>query len=218
MWVWRERTSFFSWTCFAAWGALVPQPGIRSVPTAVEAWSLNHWTAKEVPRLLFLISEKFEIIINLGRHVKNGLWSLWNIPGYLLTRVNFQFGVPPKYWSLKFLVKYIGEIVLSWKFIITICMWIASKSSKVKKQTNKKTPTCLISISKIYMNRESFSPLLYLLRSYSSSVQIHGGKHKVKICTQMIQILTQKVLLTLFCWLLPPTIKMYHTDCKEEQM
>jgi len=136
-----EGTYFlFFMDMLCSMGALLPQPGIRSVPTAVEAWNLNHWTAKEVPRLLFLISEKFEIIINLGRHVKNGLWSLWNIPGYLLTRVNFQFGVPPKYWSLKFLVKYIGEIVLSWKFIITICMWIASKSSKVKKKQNKKTP------------------------------------------------------------------------------
>ena len=72
-----EGTYFlFFMDMLCSMGALLPQPGIRSVPTAVEAWNLNHWTAKEVPRLLFLISEKFEIIINLGRHVKNGLWSL----------------------------------------------------------------------------------------------------------------------------------------------
>ena len=28
---------------------LVPQPGIESMPPAVEAWSPNHWTAREVP-------------------------------------------------------------------------------------------------------------------------------------------------------------------------
>ena len=28
---------------------LVPQPGIEPVPPAVEARSLNHWTAREVP-------------------------------------------------------------------------------------------------------------------------------------------------------------------------
>ena len=28
---------------------LVPQPGIEPMPPAVEAWSLNHWTAREVP-------------------------------------------------------------------------------------------------------------------------------------------------------------------------
>ena len=38
--------------CFyghAACGILVPQPGIESVAPAVEAWSPNHWTAREVP-------------------------------------------------------------------------------------------------------------------------------------------------------------------------
>ena len=32
-------------------GILVPQPGVELVPPAVEARSLNHWTAREVPRL-----------------------------------------------------------------------------------------------------------------------------------------------------------------------
>ena len=27
---------------------LVPRPGIEPVPPAVEGWSLNHWTAREV--------------------------------------------------------------------------------------------------------------------------------------------------------------------------
>ena len=38
----------------AACRILVPQPGIEPVPPAVEARSLNHWTAREVPIGLFL--------------------------------------------------------------------------------------------------------------------------------------------------------------------
>ena len=32
-------------------GILVLQPGIKPVPPALEAWSVNHWTARKVPRL-----------------------------------------------------------------------------------------------------------------------------------------------------------------------
>ena len=31
-----------------ACGILVPQPGIEPVFPAVEAWSLNHWTVREI--------------------------------------------------------------------------------------------------------------------------------------------------------------------------
>ena len=50
----------YSRPCRAACGILVPRPGIEPVPPAVEAWSLNHWTAREVPEFLMfqsLISE-----------------------------------------------------------------------------------------------------------------------------------------------------------------
>ena len=30
-------------------GILVPKPGINLVPAALEAYSLNHWTIREVP-------------------------------------------------------------------------------------------------------------------------------------------------------------------------
>jgi len=29
---------------------LVPQPGIEPLLPALEVWSLNHWTAREVPK------------------------------------------------------------------------------------------------------------------------------------------------------------------------
>ena len=38
----------FFWLCPRACGILVPGPGIEPSPPAVEAWSLNHWTTREV--------------------------------------------------------------------------------------------------------------------------------------------------------------------------
>ena len=40
---------FFFWLHCTACGILVPRPGIEPAPPALEAWSLNHWTAREVP-------------------------------------------------------------------------------------------------------------------------------------------------------------------------
>ena len=42
---------FFFWPHHTACGTLVPRPGIEPVPPAVEAWSLNHWTPREVPKV-----------------------------------------------------------------------------------------------------------------------------------------------------------------------
>ena len=35
-------------------GVLVPQPGIKPAPPALEAWSFSHWTGREIPGLGFL--------------------------------------------------------------------------------------------------------------------------------------------------------------------
>ena len=44
-----------------ACGILVPWPGIKPVPPAMEAQSLNHWTTREVPNLSVLISNMVTI-------------------------------------------------------------------------------------------------------------------------------------------------------------
>ena len=38
----------FSWPCWAACRILVPPPGIEPALLALETWSLNHWTTREV--------------------------------------------------------------------------------------------------------------------------------------------------------------------------
>ena len=42
------------WPHCAACGILVLRPGIEPMPPAVEAWSSNHWTAREFPSQLIL--------------------------------------------------------------------------------------------------------------------------------------------------------------------
>ena len=44
-----KNSFLFFWPRPAACGILVPQPGIEPALPAVEAWSLNHWTTREVP-------------------------------------------------------------------------------------------------------------------------------------------------------------------------
>ena len=51
--------SFFSWPPLVACGILVPCPGIKAVPPALGVQSLNHWTTREVPCLLLILSLLF---------------------------------------------------------------------------------------------------------------------------------------------------------------
>ena len=51
------------WKC----GILVPRPGIEPAPLALEAQSLNHWTAREVPKVTTSMYETLrKIIISLS--------------------------------------------------------------------------------------------------------------------------------------------------------
>ena len=47
---------FFFLPCHTVYGILVPRPGIKPAPPAFKVQSLNHWTAREVPRILTLYS------------------------------------------------------------------------------------------------------------------------------------------------------------------
>ena len=51
--------NFIFWLRCMSCGMLVPRPGIEPVPPALGAQSLNHWTTREVPAVLFL---KLDII------------------------------------------------------------------------------------------------------------------------------------------------------------
>ena len=48
---------FFSiWPHCEAYGILVPRPGIKSLLSVLEVWSLNHWTVRKVPIGILLCS------------------------------------------------------------------------------------------------------------------------------------------------------------------
>ena len=53
------------WLRRAACGILVPGPGIIPTPPEVEAWSLSHWTSREVPGAGNLI---IHVILVVPRH------------------------------------------------------------------------------------------------------------------------------------------------------
>ena len=42
----------YFWQCPGACGILVPGPGMEPTSPALEAWSLNHWATREVPKCL----------------------------------------------------------------------------------------------------------------------------------------------------------------------
>ena len=46
---------------FPAYGIFVPRPGIEPGPSAVTAWSPNHWIARNFPIWLFLMRLLWEI-------------------------------------------------------------------------------------------------------------------------------------------------------------
>ena len=55
---------FFFWPRCTACEILVPQPGIKPGPPAVEAQSPNHWIAREFPKFdIFDLKETIKIIL-----------------------------------------------------------------------------------------------------------------------------------------------------------
>ena len=49
---------FLFWPLCAACQILVPQQGVQSMATAMEARGLNHWTSREVLEFLFLVNKQ----------------------------------------------------------------------------------------------------------------------------------------------------------------
>ena len=58
---------------------LVPQPGIKRVPPMVETRRPNHWTAREVPQMLYFNRIPWDDITSVGvlfslREVLEEIW------------------------------------------------------------------------------------------------------------------------------------------------
>ena len=61
--LWKHMESFScgSWTLICGMWDLVPWPGIKPWPPALGAWSLSHWTTREVPNIRFLTRQEFKL-------------------------------------------------------------------------------------------------------------------------------------------------------------
>ena len=56
------------------WGIWVPWLGIELIPSAMGAWSLNHWTTREVPKAYICIFKNREVQVNLWIKMKEIKW------------------------------------------------------------------------------------------------------------------------------------------------
>ena len=91
---------FLFWPCQMACGILVLRPGIDTPPAAVKAWSLNHWTAREVPPPLFFLSyctKTFSMM--LSRNAGRGKPALLSILGEGIQCLTIKYDVS---WLKKF--------------------------------------------------------------------------------------------------------------------
>ena len=69
--------------CHVACGILVLQPGIKPRPLAVRAWSPDHWTAREFPKVSFFDSGNLKIMKQLWHSKNDHVLLLWNMETYL---------------------------------------------------------------------------------------------------------------------------------------
>ena len=78
----RNHLFIYFWPHLAECGILVPWPGLEPVPPAVEAQSLNHWTARDAPLLLFKCKKK--------KKINRKLFKVHNVWSYLFYAVAFS--------------------------------------------------------------------------------------------------------------------------------
>ena len=78
---------FIFWLCPTACGILVSWPGTEPVSPALEAWSLNHWTAREFPKT-FIILPQEEFVAYIEGNLL--LWSLLKKKNKSTREVNWK--------------------------------------------------------------------------------------------------------------------------------
>ena len=73
-----------------------PRPELEPVPPAVEVQSLNHWTTREVPRIVFLMKKK-----------RNSVWmcEVSDVCSTSRRSANFQFQGSTVYFIQHFILR-----------------------------------------------------------------------------------------------------------------
>lgn len=57
----------------------VPGPGTEIRPLSMRVWHPNHWTAREIPRLLFFFKVNFYLKIHTLKWLQMKLYDVWNL-------------------------------------------------------------------------------------------------------------------------------------------
>ena len=112
----RKMCCFSFWTHCMACGILVSQPMIKPETPAIQVQSLNHWTAREVPKTCFVIGKISKL--HESRDYKEPLWTYPDPTTYALPFLFYQ--VPPTHFlrAFKFSLKQISVIM---SFLHLIC-------------------------------------------------------------------------------------------------
>ena len=86
-------------------GILVPPPGIEPTNPALEAWSLNHWTAGEIPGAPFITRKwNWFFFFETKQSMVLIMWCLWASPGR-----SFILSVPPMNSVCSYLGSWCGH-------------------------------------------------------------------------------------------------------------
>ena len=78
----RHKASIYTLFFFfgrIVWHVELPLPGIEPMPPAVEAWNLNHWTTREIPRQVYIFLTFLCLILLEG--LANEIWQEKEITG-----------------------------------------------------------------------------------------------------------------------------------------
>ena len=107
---------FSFWTHCMACGILVSQPMIKPETPAIPVQSLNHWTAREVPKTCFVIGKISKL--HESRDYKERLWAHPDPTTNALPFLFYQ--VPPTHFLrvFKFSLKQISVVM---SFLHLIC-------------------------------------------------------------------------------------------------
>ena len=92
---WGCTVFFTFWLCCTVCGILVPRPGIKPMPPALEVQSLYHRTTREVPRRT--VKNNYVCVVFTGCHVHSGFCDCF-CPYVLLLCVCLLLGESHEKW------------------------------------------------------------------------------------------------------------------------
>ena len=167
-------------------GSQLPNQGLNPVSLAVEAWSPNHWTAKEflILKCLYILFEKqwyIAIVVagNRGsvllgipwRATENTIWII-HLKGYIRDILSYWFPSP------------VGQGLCPGIFPFTVCITVGTRGGAAVKPQNRKWEVCVMWLRKCCQVTPACSCMLqqWLKHTHGSRGQEVGHQKDIKHC------------------------------------